>query len=280
MFESHFFIPADKPKFIDKLSTLKCHYVIFDMEDSVHFNKLDICVDNLSIVNVKENFSVRFPFDFENINSCEQPISRLYNLGFRNFTIPKIETIVQFKNLLSFFEERSFDDVKFNIYIETPLALINLRAIIESFKDNIENILLGSHDFCNAMGSKHVNENLLYLRQRILTLGKAFGIKVVDIVNPEIYDSEYLKNQCIVSFNMGFDGKALIHPTQLEAFNTALYFTEEEYKNALEVEKELSKLGPDKFSIIKINGKIYEKPHIKRIFDILNWNKKGGYYDL
>ncbi len=279
MYTSHFFIPADKEKFFKKIDTLDCHFIIFDMEESVHCNNLSSCIENLSKINVKENYSVRFPFKFDNLAVDKEVITEIYRIGFRNFTIPKIEKQEEFKKILDFCAGIGLEGVKFNVYIETPLALLNLRDIIETYHEEIENILIGSHDFCNAMGSKHTDDNLLYLRQRILTVGKAFRKNVIDIVSPEICNLENLQSACIDSFNMGFDGKALIHPIQLEAFNSAHYFTEEEYLNALEVQEELSKLGPDKFSIIKINGKIYEKPHIKRIFDILEWNKKGAYYD-
>lgn len=280
MFASHFFIPADKPRFIEKIKTLDCTHIIFDMEESVHSNNLQKCIQNLSTINIQSNYSVRFPVNYIKIKENADSLKQLFALGFRSFTLPKIESIQHFKNTLEFFNSNNMNDVRFNVYIETPMALINLKSMVEKYHKIIDNILLGSHDFCNAMGSKHTTENLLYLRQKNLTIGKAYGVNVIDIVTPNICDLELLKTECVDSFNMGFDGKALIHPLQLEAFNTALYFTKTEVEEAYEVNKELNKLGPDKFSIIKINGKIYEKPHIKRIFDIIEWNKKGGYYDL
>ncbi len=280
MFASHFFIPADKQRFIEKIKTLDCTNVIFDMEESVHSNNLQTCIENLSNIAIKENFSVRFPINYINIEKNDTLLKQLYDIGFRSFTLPKIESNQHLENTLEFFKAHNMNDVRLNIYIETPLALVNLESMTSKHHAIIDNILLGSHDFCNAMGSKHTSENLLYLRQKNITIGKAFGVNVIDIVTPNICNLDLLKTECVDSFNMGFDGKALIHPLQLEAFNTALYFTIEEVKEANQVKNELDILGPDKFSIIKINGKIYEKPHIKRIFEIIEWNKKGGYYDL
>jgi citrate lyase subunit beta/citryl-CoA lyase len=280
MIKSYFFIPADKANFIKKIPDLGCDFIVFDMEESVNEKSIENCISNLSSIDINHNYTVRFPISYSNIDQNSFEIEKLYSFGFRRFTLPKIESLEELEACIDFFTERKLSDIKFDIYIETPLALLNAKEMVIKAKSKIESILIGSHDYCNILGCKHTNENLTYLRQHLLAIGKAYGINVVDIVSPNIKDIEVLKKECIESFEMGFDGKALIHPLQLEAFSNAKYFTETEVKEAIKVSEEINKIGLDKFSIVKINGKIFEKPHLKRIFEIVEWNKKGAYYDL
>jgi citrate lyase beta subunit len=280
MFDSYFFIPTDRRKFIEKVDSIDSSFFVFDMEESVNNNNINVCIDNLSHLKVKSNYFLRFPFKYKKISEDKELLLKLINIGFRKFSLPKIETFEDFYNTSNFFKSHKLKDLKFGIYIETPLALINARSIVEQGKEEIDSILIGSHDYCDAVRCKHTKDNLLYLRQKLLTIGKAHDIAVIDMVSTNINNLELLKDECIESFNMGFDGKALIHPKQLEAFNNAPYYSESEIVEATLVNNELSKTGLDGFSIIKINGKVYEKPHLRRIFEIVKWNLKKNIDDI
>ena len=280
MFKSYFFVPADKKKYIDKIRFINCSCLILDMEESVDSNNINICIQNLYHLKIEENYSIRFPINYKDITSNKDSLLILYSLGFRRFMLPKIQTVEDMKNTIEFFLSHRLLDVKYDIFIESPLALLNTIPIIEHGIGTVNTILIGSHDFCNIVGCKHTMENLLYFRQKLLIIGKAYRIPVVDVVSTNIYNEELFKKECIESFNMGFDGKSLIHPKQLNAFKNTLYYSKSEVIEANAVYCELNKMNKNSFSIMNINGTVYEKPHLKRIFEIIEWNKHGGYYDL
>ena len=62
---------------------------------------------------------------------------------------------------------------------------------------------------------------------------------------------------------------------QHELLKKTEYFFQEEVKNALEIYEEIKTIDLDKFSVIKVNGKLYERPHLKRIMKIVEWNKNN-----
>jgi len=280
MFSSYFFLPADKKKFIDKTDSLEATNFIFDLEESVYYGNIDICIENLSNIIVKNNYSVRFPVNYKNPQITKDALLKLYNIGFRTFVLPKIETTDDLKNIIEFNNLIGLKQVKYAIIVESPIALLNIELLIRLGKENIDYILIGSHDYCNIIGCKHTLDNLLYLRLKILAVCKAFKIPIIDIVSTQTQNVDEFTMECISAFNMGFDGKAIIHPMQLDVLNSALYYSKMEVQEAKYVHEQLKKSDMNKFSIIKINGNIYEKPHLKRIFDIIEWNKKKNYYGI
>ena len=204
----------------------------------------------------------------------------MYKIGFRNFVIPKIESLSDFVSIRQLFITNHLIDSKFTILIETPGALLNSEILIRNHRDVIDFVFIGSHDYCNLIGCENSFENLIYIRQSLLCICKAFSIPIVDIVSANISNKEDFEKECISSFKMGFDGKALIHPFQLDVFNKAPYYSKDEVIEAFNVLQIIEKIGVEHFSVIKYNGKFFEKPHLKKIQNIVEFNNKRKIYDL
>jgi len=277
MHKSVFFIPADRQDFIKKIKNLQATDFVFDMEESVSNENRKKSLENLRLIEIKSNYGVRLPIDYTDFNSNKDLFVNLYNLGFRLFLLPKLNTLSDFESIIYGNISIGMKDIKYSITVETPLCLINIKDILERYTSQIAYIAVGSHDYCNIIECEHTSGNIQYLRLKLLSICKAYQIPIIDIVSTEIIDKKSLINDCIESFNMGFDGKALIHPNQLDVFNNAPYFSDEEIKEAIEVSKKLKEIDVNRFSVIKNNGKIFEKPHLKRINKIINWfNKKNA----
>jgi len=273
MFESYFFIPADKKKFIGKIDCLNATNYIFDLEEAVYLGNINQSIDNLAYINIKDNYSVRIPVNYLDPAINKNVFLKLLNLGFGTFVLPKLKSYYDFCNLIAYFDLLNTRNVKYILIIETPKALLNIEKILSEKRELIDSILIGSHDYCNIVRCSHTPQNLFYLRHKLISICKAFEVPIIDFVSTETVKMQEFEVECIESFNMGFDGKAMLHPNQLKAFNSIKYYTDTEIEEALEVVKELNKLNMKKFSIIKVNGKIYEKPHLRRIFSIINYLK-------
>ena len=172
-------------------------------------------------------------------------------------------------------ENYEFKNNQFILLIENPLCLMNLKEIVTSKIINITGITLGSHDYTNVVGMKHTSHYLSFARNYVLNVAKAYDLIAIDIASMNISDEEGFSNECLDAFNMGYDAKFVLHPQQLEVLKKTEYFYQEEVKNALEIYEEIKTMDLDKFSVIKVNGKLYERPHLKRIMKIVEWNKKN-----
>ena len=269
MIQSYFFIPVNKPKFIAKVSTLKADNFIFDMEESVCEADFVSCIDNLKSIAIKPEYWVRIPVDYANVETSIPLLRQLWTLGWRNILLPKINESYELSHFCSILPL----GMRIGILIESPRALLHFCQMI---KENpcVQLVLIGSHDYCNSVGCKHEEANLMYLRQKLLTECKAFNIPIVDYVSTNFTDLKAYQEECKQANNMGFDGKAIIHPKQLDAFNHVEYYSQEEIMEAEMVVKAMQNIDIRDFATLNINGHLYEKPHLKRLYQIYEWNKK------
>jgi len=113
-------------------------------------------------------------------------------------------------------------------YVETSTGLLNFESVCKSAKNNdhFKNIkhsgcVFGSDDFCADMGIERDINALLYARQKIATVCRAYGIDAIDAVYIDFKYQAGLVEQSLQGKSFGFSGKQLIHPTQIEPVNTA-----------------------------------------------------------
>ena len=272
MLKSYIFIPANNVKFITNVTKLNADYYVFDLEESVSENEIEISISNLSDIVLEKNYYIRFPCDYENLNYNFMFLKKIVNQGFSKYVLPKIETLKDFTKVISLFNEIGLENVKYILLIENPLILLHLQSILAKYAFMIKSLMIGSHDYCNLVESKHDNYNLYYLRQVVITNAKAYNLEVIDTAMVNIKDKDNYQNECIKAFQMGFDGKVVLHPNQLVYLNTAKYYSESEIDDAIKVHKYLEGRFPEENIVVKIDNRIYEKVHMKRIFNIIRWN--------
>lgn len=277
MLKSFFFVPANNLKFIEKSKVLLADYIIFDLEDAILGNELEVCFQNLSTINLVQNHIVRFRFFDENENLNETDFENLLKIGFRQFIVPKFGGILQAKAINNFLEnQKNKNEVSFILLLEDPAGLLSIYETLNKGLISVRALGLGSHDYCNAMGMKHTNSNLYFAKQMVLNCAKAFNLLALDTVSVNIgYDEEF-KEDSLIAFDMGFDGKFVIHPQQLKLLKEIEYYTQKEVEEAEKVYDKILEIKALKTAVVKIDGKVFEKPHINRIVKIINWKNTYG----
>jgi citrate lyase beta subunit len=277
MLKSFFFVPANSLKFIEKSKDLLANYIVFDLEDAVLSNELDICYKNLALFKPQTNHFVRFRFFENNTLLNEKDFKSFLEIGFKHFIIPKFEGIGQAKSIRAFLQRQKISqDVFFILLLENPLGLLSLFQTLTNNIIKVTGIGLGSHDYCNAMGMKHTSSNLYFARQMVLNHAKAFNMDAIDTVSVNIEADVEFQNESIDAFNMGFNGKFLIHPRQLKLLNEVKYYSNTEIEEAEKVFEKIKEIKDQKTAVVSFNGKVFEKPHIDRIINIINWKNSYG----
>ena len=276
MLKTYFFVPANNLKFIKKAPSIPATNFVYDLEDSISKKEKNIALGNLKNIKITENTYVRPNLYIENGTLNLELFSQLIEIGFKNFLIPKVSDIIQIQELNKIFNitKDNFYNFKFILLIEHPAGLLNLTEMIRSKLLNIELVGLGNYDYSNTMGMKHNLENLWYARNKILNIAKAHELEAIDIVSLNLNAEDEFRNEVLNGFSMGFDAKFIIHPNQIKILNNIQFYTDEEINEAKIVYEHILDIENDTISIIKINGKIYEKPHVKRIKKIINWTKR------
>ena len=270
MLKTFFFIPAGNKHFFSALTKYKPDYFVFDLEDSVSSENLGEALEYI----LQNPFCSSKPIFVRLWDIRADIISENISLfsTYKNFILPKVDSSEQldlfFNGLTEIFQISGF---QFIILIESPKGIINLNAILQKHNEHIYGIGFGSHDYCSEMGAVHLSENYDFARNSLLVFGKAYGKICIDIASTNINDENLFIDECKEGFNFGFVAKPILHPWQLEQLQKICFYKEEEIMEAKTMFKQFNGFIPIDISALKINGKIIEKPHIKRINSVIEY---------
>jgi citrate lyase beta subunit len=268
---SMLFVPAYNQHNVEKAKTVLADSVIFDLE-AILQEQRDVARDTIRSV-YKESGS--------KFGESER-ILRINNLGSEDIAkdlelageieidallFSKIETGEQVLEAVKLIEAVN-PDLTLMIMIETPLSVLNIQSICAA-STKIEVVVIGSNKLANRLqidikkGSKAMFN---YLSQ-IALAAKAYGQTVIDGPHFDIHDEFACEDSTKDAFNLGFDGKSLIHPVQVEYINdifTPKQKEVEEYEEMIALYEDAAKDGKE---VIQYKDKLIDKCKIK-------WAKK------
>lgn len=145
--------------------------------------------------------------------------------------------------------------------IESYMGVLNAREIALA-DPRVEAMALGAEDFTASMGAVRTRTGMevFYARNAVLLACREAGIDALDIVFSNINDMEGLKEDAALSRNLGFDGKTVIHPKQIEAVNTCFAPSEKEVRYAVRVLQTLEEGKQKGKGVITLDGSMLDKP--------------------
>lgn len=257
---SFLFVPANE-KMLSKISTCSADAIIIDLEDAV----LETHKDEALFL-VKKYFDknkINIPvFVRINPDRAENEISLLKDIKISGYMIPKTETL---ENIKSVYDLDS--DKKIIALIETPMGIVNISEIAKC--DLIYGIAFGAEDYTEICDINNVHENLIYQKSMIVNYAKAYKKISIDTISLNIHDKDSFYVEAQKSKDFGFDAKLAIHPMQVEAINEL--YSNRDYEYLKYIVNTYISSGQ---SVLEIDGKIYEKPHITSIIKELE-NMEG-----
>jgi len=154
------------------------------------------------------------------------------------------------------------------IMIETPLSVLNIQEIC-SASSRVEVVVVGSNKLANRLqidikkGSKAMFN---YLSQ-IALAAKAYNKTVIDGPYYDVHDEFACEDSTKDAYNLGFDGKSLIHPVQIEYINDIFTPKQTEIKAYEEMITKYEEAAKDGREVIVYNNKLVDSSKIK-------WAKK------
>nr|WP_146681490.1 CoA ester lyase [Thioclava sp. F28-4] len=259
------YIPGSKERALEKATGLACDAIIFDLEDAVAIDEKANARALLAKTLTEVDYGPRMKI--VRINGLDTEWGREDVLAFadaiRNgakvdaILIPKVSTpadLVEVADLIQ--------GVPLWAMMETALGMLNAGDI--AAYPRLEGMVMGTNDLAKELGSRFRADRLPMLPGLGLCLlaAKAHGKIIVDGVYNAFKDDEGLKAECEQGRDMGFDGKTLIHPAQLEVCNAAFAPSEVEIdlaRRQIAAFEEAEKAGQ---GVAVVDGKIVENLHI------------------
>lgn len=265
------YVPASNEKALAKVASLDCDCVVVDLEDAVAPSHKEAARQHLAaffgarekdgkemVVRINALSSPWGADDLRAARAC-RPDAIL---------LPKVETardVLDADDLLDEAEARR--SLWLWAMIETPRAMLNIGAIAEFGRDRsarLACLVAGTNDLAKETGIRVTPDRrylMPWLAQMVLA-ARAGGLDVLDGVMNDFSDPQTFARECEEARNMGFDGKTLIHPSQIGPANAAFSPSPEEVEEALAVRTAFAAPENEAKGVISIGGRMVERLHL------------------
>jgi len=264
------YMPGSNARALEKARTLPVDGVILDLEDAVAPDAKVAARDQVVAAVKAGCFGHREVFI--RINSLDTPwssddLTAAAKVAPDAILIPKVSNAKQ----MEIIGQRLFDlktDKRTCLWamIETPTGIFNAREIAATTNDSearLAGFVLGLNDVAKETRARQVpgRAPMLPWMATCVLAAREFGISVLDGVYNDIGDAEGFADECAQAVDLGFDGKTLIHPNQIEACNAAFSPSEDEVTQARKMIAAFDLPENKDKGVVQIDGRMVERMH-------------------
>jgi citrate lyase subunit beta / citryl-CoA lyase len=272
-------VPAVNKRALAKIADLDCDAVIFDLEDSVAPEKKAEARQNL-----KEFFGqadLAWRERIIRINGGGSPymledMALVLALSPDAVLLPKVEEpgfVQGTADLLA--EADATESLRIWAMIETPRGVLNAPAIASSGRtadSRLDAFVVGLNDLRKATGipAEPGRGYLVPYLMQVVLAGRAYGLDVIDSVLNDFRDLDAFAAECAQGRSMGFDGKMLIHPAQIEPANLRFGPQPEAVAEARHVVAQFADPAHADLNVINVDGRMIERLHAEEAERLLS----------
>ena len=147
--------------------------------------------------------------------------------------------------------------------VETPVAMLGA-ADIASASERLTVLVMGTNDLAKELHAEHVpgRQPLLTGLGLCLLAARATGTVILDGVYNDISDEAGFEAECVQGRQLGFDGKTLIHPSQLEPCNRVFAPSEDEVARAEVIIAAFEEAEAEGRGVVTVDGRMIENLHV------------------
>lgn len=272
LFRSLIFVPGNNPRFLAKARNLEADIVCLDLEDSVPGSRKAEAREMVAgalrsggyrasvFVRVNSPDSGMIPEDLEAVLRGRPD----------GIVIPKVDYTKDMADVSVILERLERSPTLMLPSIESAAGVLNAYSIA-SHGPRVCAIVFGIFDLLNDMGMEYAKEpgTALYSRSKVPVDAAAAGVPAIDGIWQDIRDSAGFDADCRRGRSLGYAGKSLIHPDQIEAAHHAFAPTEPEIRWARRVCEEYRGASGGGRGAIQLDGKMIDEVHYKRALAVL-----------
>ncbi len=267
-------VPAINQRALQKSKTLAADAIIYDLEDAVAPEKKAEARENLKrlygetrpqgVTAIRVN-----PLDTEAGN---EDLKTVLACRPDAVLLPKVGNVATMEAAGALLEQNgAATRMKLWAMIETPEGVVNAAAIAGACSDvrtggRLAALIVGVNDLRAETGvapSPGRAYLVPWLMQTVLA-ARAYGLHVVDGVYNDFADHEGYAAECAEGAAMGFDGKMLIHPSQIDAANRHFSPSEDAVAEARAIIAAFAKPGAAALNVIDLDGRMVERLHLEQ----------------
>ena len=261
-YRSVLYIPGSKDRALDKARTLPCDAIIFDLEDAVSPEAKPQARETLASAIRQGGYGKRSKIVRINALTTEwglEDVRALRDAGADAILLPKVNTPSDVDNLADMLGP----DMPIWVMMETPVSVFNAREIAAHAQ--VAGLVAGTNDLTKDLGCRTRTDRLplmTSLQMIVMAARAARGVVAIDGVYNRFRDGDGLKAECEQGRDLGFDGKTLIHPVQIDVTNTAFAPTQSEIDLAQRQIAAFEESHAAGQGVAVVDGQIVENLHV------------------
>ena len=149
--------------------------------------------------------------------------------------------------------------------LETPVAMLRAEEIC-SASPRLTVLVMGTNDLAKELQAEHVpgRRPLLTGLGLALIAARATGRVILDGVYNDIKDAEGFEAECVQGRQMGFDGKTLIHPSQLEPCNRVFAPAAADVERSQRIIEAFEQAEAEGRGVVTVDGRMIENLHVEQ----------------
>ena len=270
------YVPGSNEKALKKSSTLDVDALIYDLEDSVAPNAKESARDSLiKIINSGVNKDKEQVVRINSLDSDtgKDDLKILDHCIPDAILIPKVNSaddVIECEKLIN------NEGIKIWVMMETALSIVNAYEIAKASK-TLKCFVMGTNDLSTELGiEEDLKRTALQTSfEKCMMASKAYKISILDGVFNDIKDSEGFEQECVYSHGLGFDGKTLIHPSQINICNKIFTPTPDQLEKARSIVSAFEKARKEdpEVGVIVFEGSQIEELHVAHARRILEAEK-------
>lgn len=275
------FTPGNNMRMIYKAGTLGADAVILDLEDAVPLAEKETA--RIFIKDSIEQVAAGGVQVFVRTNAfttglAEEDLNWIVQARLDGIVLPKAESkedVLETGKLITALEkERALKPGGLVIIpiLETARGVVNAYEIVMA-SQRVVAVAFGAVDFTREMGINLSREGteLFYARSHIAVAARAAEVQAIDTPWIDVADREGLVRDSERGRQLGFRGKLLIHPSQIEPVNEVFSPSEDEVEYARKVVEAFSEAEAKGLGAISLDGKMIDAANFRQAQDLIAW---------
>jgi citrate lyase beta subunit len=280
------YVPGSEQHKLEKAASLGIDGVILDLEDGVAFNRKDeargIIRQALESINYgRTERLVRI--NPVSSGRAEADLQAVLPGRPDGVVIPKADSaqiVHTVDEIITRTEkEQGWKEggIALALLIETAIAFIHLAEICQASR-RTQVLIFGAEDLCADTGIIRTVEarELLYARSALVMNAAAFGLQAIDMVQIHYRDIDLLEKECQEALELGFSGKTVVHPSQIETVQRIFTPDENQVSYARRVVEGARDAQIAGSGVFTLDGKLVDLPVVKRAESILARARAAG----
>ena len=287
------FIPGNNQRFLEKSKGINSDIICYDLEDSVPIEGKEVARKlvegiirevNSNTTEVKKERIVAVRTNSPDSKLIPADLDKIVTKGIDAIVIPKVDEASQILEISKLIEKLEIErniprgHIRIMPSIESALGVVNTFEIARC-NERISTVVFGIFDFLHDMkidsSDNDVLDSYMYARAKVPVDARAAGVDSIDCIWQDINDVDGLNNDLRLGKKYGYNGKCIIHPSQIDHVHRVFSPSRQDVEWARKVILALDNAQKNLATgAVKLEGKMVDAVHYKQARRILESNNE------